>query len=101
MPTHNNQQLTNMKKIIYIILSLLFSLSNYGQYKKENKHFSITGSDSDIIQIMYPKELEGKSTMAQFEILNESSLIKHCQNVFFKALKELNKYDITMERLKT
>lgn len=90
-----------MKRIIYIIFSLLFSLPHYGQYKKENKHFSITGSDSDILQIMYPKELEGKSTMAQFEILNESSLIKHCQNVFFKAIKELNKCDITMERLKT
>ena len=59
-----------MKRIIYIIFSLLFSLPHYGQYKKENKHFSITGSDSDILQIMYPKELEGKSTMAQFEILN-------------------------------
>ena len=91
-----------MKNIIVcFIFSLLFSHYTYGQQTGKFQNYKITDSVfSGMLKIESNNASKERLTMARFKILNEKSLIKDVQKIFYKSLRTLKKDKILTKCLK-
>ena len=87
--------------IVCFIFSLLFSHYTYGQQTGKFQNYKITDSVfSGMLKIESNNASKERLTMARFKILNEKSLIKDVQKIFYKSLRTLKKDKIVTKCLK-